>query len=53
MEFIGKWLSPLLLLPGASLLVMSKSQIFNRVDDEIHHIVEEKKIIIWINFWIP
>jgi hypothetical protein len=43
MEFIGIWLSPLLLLPGAGLLIMSTSQRFNRVHDEIHHILEERK----------
>ena len=43
MEFIGIWLSPLLLLPGAGLLIMSTSQRFNRVHDEIHHILKEKK----------
>lgn len=43
MEFIGIWLSPLLLLPGAGLLIMSTSQRFNRVHDEVHHILEERK----------
>ncbi|UCH66346.1 MAG: DUF2721 domain-containing protein [Ignavibacterium sp.] len=42
MEFIGIWLSPLLLLPGAGLLIMSTSQRFNRVHDEVHHILEER-----------
>jgi len=42
MEFIGIWLSPLLLLPGAGLLIMSTSQRFNRIHDEIHHILKER-----------
>ena len=37
MEAIGFWISPLLLLPGAGLLVMPTSQRFNRLHDEIHH----------------
>ena len=43
MEFIGIWLSPLLLLPGAGLLIMSTSQRFNRIHDEIHHILKERE----------
>ena len=41
MDVIGIWLSPLLLLPGVGLLIMSTSQRFNRLHDEIHHIMEE------------
>ena len=41
MDIVGVWLSPLLLLPGAGLLIMSTSQRFNRLHDEIHHIMEE------------
>ena len=40
MDVIGIWLSPLLLLPGAGLLIMSSSQRFNRLHDEIHHLIE-------------
>jgi hypothetical protein len=40
LETIGFWISPLLLLPGAGLLVMSTSQRFNRLHDEIHHLLE-------------
>jgi hypothetical protein len=40
MDVIGIWLSPLLLLPGAGLLIMSASQRFNRLHDEIHHLIE-------------
>ena len=43
MEFIGIWLSPLLLLPGASLLIMSTSQRFNRIHDEFHHLLTERR----------
>jgi hypothetical protein len=42
LETIGFWISPLLLLPGAGLLVMSTSQRFNRLHDEIHHLLEDK-----------
>ena len=41
MDIVGVWLSPLLLLPGAGLLIMSTSQRFNRLHDEIHHLMEE------------
>ena len=41
MDVIGIWLSPLLLLPGAGLLIMSASQRFNRLHDEIHHLIEQ------------
>ena len=41
MDIVGVWLSPLLLLPGAGLLLMSTSQRFNRLHDEIHHLMEE------------
>jgi len=40
MGSIGIWLSPLLLLPGASLLILSTSNRFNRIHDEIHHLIE-------------
>jgi len=42
MDVIGIWLSPLLLLPGAGLLIMSISQRFNRLHDEIHHLMEQE-----------
>ena len=42
METIGFWISPLLLLPGAGLLIMSTSQRFNRLHDEIHHLLDGK-----------
>ena len=41
MDIVGVWLSPLLLLPGAGLLIMSTSQRFNSLHDEIHHLMEE------------
>jgi hypothetical protein len=42
LETIGFWISPLLLLHGAGLLVMSTSQRFNRLHDEIHHLLNDK-----------
>jgi len=42
MELIGIWLSPLLLLPGAGLLILSTSNRLNRLHDEVHHQVDEK-----------
>lgn len=42
MNSIGIWLSPLLLLPGAALLILSTSIRFNRLHDEIHHIAEHE-----------
>lgn len=37
---IGVWLSPLLLLPGAALLIMSTSARYARIHNEIHHLLE-------------
>ncbi len=42
MEAIGIWLSPLLLLPGAALLILSTSNRLNRLHDEVHHQIDEK-----------
>jgi len=42
MDIVGVWLSPLLLLPGAGLLIMSTSQRFNRLHDEIHHLIGQE-----------
>jgi len=42
MEVIGIWLSPLLLLPGAALLILSTSNRLNRLHDEVHHQIDEK-----------
>ena len=40
MDSMGIWLSPLLLLPGAALLILSTSSRFNRIHDEIHHLID-------------
>ncbi len=42
MESIGIWLSPLLLLPGAAMLILSTSIRLNRLHDEVHHQIDEK-----------
>ena len=42
MEAIGIWLSPLLLLPGVALLILSTSNRLNRLHDEVHHQIDEK-----------
>ncbi len=42
MEAIGIWLSPLLLLPGAGLLILSTSNRLNRLHDEVHHQTEQQ-----------
>ena len=36
------WITPLLILPGVALLILSTSFRFNRLHDEIDHIVFEK-----------
>jgi hypothetical protein len=35
---LGLWITPLLLLPGVALLVMSTSLRYNRLHDELHHL---------------
>ena len=42
MEAIGIWLSPLLLLPGAAMLILSTSIRLNRLHDEVHHQTEQQ-----------
>ena len=42
MDSIGFWLSPLLLLPGAALLILSTSNRLNRLHDEVHHQTEQQ-----------
>lgn len=37
---LGLWLSPLLLLPGAALLIMSTSARYARIHNEIHHLMD-------------
>jgi len=38
MTELGLWITPLLLLPGVALLVMSTSLRYNRLHDELHHL---------------
>lgn len=38
MNSLGVWLSPVLLMPGAALLIMSTSVRYARIHDELHHI---------------
>jgi len=40
MSQLGTWVTPLLLLPGVALLVMSTSIRYNRLHDEIHQLDE-------------
>lgn len=40
MSMAGLWVTPLLLLPGVALLVMSTSIRFNRLHDEVHALDE-------------
>lgn len=40
METLGLWISPLLLLPGNALLILSTSNRFERLHNEIHFIEE-------------
>ena len=42
MDLIGIWLSPLLLLPGSALLILSTSNRSNRLHDEVHHQIDNK-----------
>lgn len=42
MDSIGFWLSPLLLLPGAALLILSTSNRLNRLHDEVHHQMDQE-----------
>ncbi len=37
------WLTPLILLPGAALLVMSTSIRFNRLHDEVHQLAHHEQ----------
>jgi len=40
MSMVGLWVTPLLLLPGVALLVMSTSLRYNRLHDEVHALDE-------------
>lgn len=42
-EGFGIWLSPLLLLPGAALLIMSTSARYAQIHNEIHHLTEHEE----------
>ena len=42
MENAANWITPLLLLPGVALLIMSTSIRYGRIHDEFHHLLEHK-----------
>ncbi len=42
MENVATWITPLLLLPGVALLIMSTSIRYSRIHDEFHHLLEHK-----------
>ncbi|NOX18975.1 MAG: DUF2721 domain-containing protein [Chlorobi bacterium] len=43
MNNIELWLTPLLLLPGVALLILSTSSRYERIHDEIHHLEHSKE----------
>ena len=42
MESVEVWLTPLLLLPGVALLIMSTSVRYVRVHEEVHHLLDHE-----------
>ncbi|MEO1023816.1 MAG: DUF2721 domain-containing protein [Bacteroidota bacterium] len=42
MEDAGLWLSPLLLIPGAGLMIMSTSARYAQIHNEMHHLLEHQ-----------
>lgn len=42
MDDVGFWITPLLLLPGVGMLVMSTSNRYQRLHDELHDLVEHR-----------
>ncbi|WP_457651566.1 DUF2721 domain-containing protein [Rhodocaloribacter sp.] len=40
MDLTGLWLTPLILLPGVALLILSTAFRFNRLHDEMHELLE-------------
>lgn len=40
MDLTGLWLTPLILLPGVALLIMSTTMRFNRLHDEVHVLLD-------------
>ena len=44
MESISIWLSPLLLMPGAGLMIMSTSARFAQLHNEMHHLLDHVQI---------
>ena len=42
MQDAGIWLTPLILLPGVALLVVSTSERYGRIHDEVHHLFEHE-----------
>lgn len=41
MDEMNLWLTPLILLPGVALLIVSTSARFNRLHDEVHQLMRE------------
>lgn len=41
LESAGLWLTPLLLLPGVALMILSTSARYARIHDEFHHLLDE------------
>ncbi len=39
MDDAGYWLTPLLLFPGAALLVLSTAQRYGQLHEELHHVL--------------
>lgn len=42
MDNIEIWLTPLLILPGVGLLIMSTSARYSQIHNEVHHLLHEK-----------
>lgn len=43
MDETNIWLTPLILLPGVALLIVSTSARYGRIHDEIHHLFEHER----------
>ncbi len=44
MNSMELWLTPLLLLPGVALLILSTSARYEQIHNEIHHLMHEDKV---------
>jgi len=43
MQNVEIWLTPLLLLPGVALLIMSTSARYGQIHAELHHLIEKRR----------